>query len=151
MYIKRNDDADDLYTVMFCAQMEDSGNKFAQDIKTYPNPAILLASDRQLKDVTQFQFCYDPFESCIFTIDPTFSIGDFDVTSFSNVYAPNTLQGFPFICLARTKSWRASVNLVNGEKALISAFSYESHLSRHLTCSIHVCHNMRTRSAKKCP
>lgn len=37
---------------MFRAQMEDSRNKFARDIKAYPNPAILLASDCQLKDVT---------------------------------------------------------------------------------------------------
>ena len=69
---------DELYTVMFRAHMEDSGNKFARDIKTYPNPAILLASDRQLNDLCRF--CCDPFETCVLTIDPTFSLGDFDVT-----------------------------------------------------------------------
>ncbi len=56
---------------MFRAQMEDSGNKFARNIKAYPNPAILVASDRQLNDVARFR-C-DPFESCVLTIDPTFS------------------------------------------------------------------------------
>ena len=71
-------DGDALYTVMFRAQMDDSGNKFARDIKAYPNPTILLASDRQSNYVGRF--CCDSFESCVLTIDPTFSLGDFDVT-----------------------------------------------------------------------
>ncbi len=50
---------DALYTVMFRAQMEDSGNKFARNIKAYPNHAILVASDRQLNDVARFR-C-DPY------------------------------------------------------------------------------------------
>ena len=69
---------DALYAVMFRAHMEDSGNKFARDIKAYPNPAIIVASDRQLNDVAQF--CCGPFESCVLTIDPTFNLGEFDVT-----------------------------------------------------------------------
>ena len=67
-------DAYDLYTIMFRAHMEDPGNKFARNIKAYPNPAILLASDHQLKDISRF--CCDPIESCVLTIDPTFSLGN---------------------------------------------------------------------------
>ena len=36
----------------------------------------------------------------------------------------------------------------DGEKALIDAFSHEFHFSRHLTCFIHVCRNVKEELAK---
>ena len=44
---------DELYTVMLRAQMEDTV-KYARDIKTFPEPAILLATDQQLADLSRF-------------------------------------------------------------------------------------------------
>lgn len=74
-------EANELYTVMLQAHLEDMDKKYAQDIKTYPEPAILLANDRQLNDLARF--CCDGFEFCVLTVNPTFCLGDFDVTPIS--------------------------------------------------------------------
>lgn len=66
----------DLYTVMLQAHLSDQ--KFSRDIKAYPEPAIIIANERQLNDVARF--CCNPFEFSVLTVDPTFSLGDFDVT-----------------------------------------------------------------------
>ena len=71
-------EANELYTVMLQAHLEETDKTFARDIKAYPEPAILLASERQLNDVSRF--CCDSFEYSVLTVDPTFSLGDFDVT-----------------------------------------------------------------------
>ena len=150
-------DGDALYPVMFRAQMEDSGNKFATDIKAYPNPAVLLASDRQLNCVGCF--CCDSFESCVLTIDPTFSLGDFDVTpaTYHHLLLQSSHTGktpvmigpvlihykkdfqmylfFASSLVGQKKSWINCAFGSDGEKASIDAFSHEFHLSRHLTCS----------------
>lgn len=68
----------DLYCIMLQAQMEDSGNKFVRDVKTYPEPAVVVASEQQLSDIERF--CCNPEMFSILTVDPTFSLGDFDVT-----------------------------------------------------------------------
>ena len=50
--IKKSDD--ELYAVMVKAHLEDSNHKFVRDIKSFPEPAVLLASDQQLQDVVVF-------------------------------------------------------------------------------------------------
>ena len=40
--------ASDLYSIMLNAQLEDTNKKFIRDVKTYPEPAIVVASDQQL-------------------------------------------------------------------------------------------------------
>lgn len=70
--------ADELYSVMFQAKQEDQNNTFVRDIKVLPDPAILIAKDYQLDDLVRFST--NSTEHCILTIDPTFSLGDFDVT-----------------------------------------------------------------------
>lgn len=47
-------------------------------LKAYPDPAIVLASDQKLCDLERF--CCNLSDFCVFTVDPTFSFGDFDVT-----------------------------------------------------------------------
>ena len=68
--------ADDLYTIMFRALSEEEA--FVRDIKVLPEPAIILAHDYQLHDLSRF--CTLPSSNCVLTIDPTFSLGPFDVT-----------------------------------------------------------------------
>lgn len=63
---------------MLQAHLEDTDRKFARDIKAYPEPAIVLGYDRQFADVARF--CCDSFEFGVMTVDPTFCLGDFDVT-----------------------------------------------------------------------
>ena len=42
-----------------------------------PEPAVVVATDRQLDDV---RFCTASTEFSILTVDPTFNVGDFDIT-----------------------------------------------------------------------
>ena len=70
-------ESDELYSIMLQAHMESGGEKFIRDVKTYPEPAIVLATEQQLIDIERF-CCQSPF--CVLTVDPTFSLGDFDVT-----------------------------------------------------------------------
>ena len=58
---------------------EDTASKFIRAIRTAPDPAIVLADDCQLNDMARF-CTSSTSEFCIFTIDPTFSLGEFDVT-----------------------------------------------------------------------
>ena len=67
--------ADELYSIMFKARQELI--TFVRDIKVLPEPAIILALDYQLDDLVRFATNDD---HCVLTIDPTFSLGKFDVT-----------------------------------------------------------------------
>lgn len=71
-------EGNELHTVMFQVHLEDKDKKFICDIKAYPDPAIVLGSDQQLCDLERF--CCNLSDFCVFTVDPTFSLGDFDVT-----------------------------------------------------------------------
>ena len=54
---------------------ENPSSQFIHAIRTAPDPAIVLSSDYQINDMVRF--C--KLQS-IPTVDPTFSLGDFDVT-----------------------------------------------------------------------
>ena len=43
-----------------------------------PEPAFVLARDQQLDDLVRF--CAIPDDFSVLTVDPTFNLGDFDVT-----------------------------------------------------------------------
>ena len=60
------------------AHTEDPSSKFVRAIRTAPDPAIVVADDCQLNDMTRF--CTSSSEFGILTVDPTFSLGEFDVT-----------------------------------------------------------------------
>ena len=47
----------------------------------FKEPAVIVAFDRQLSDMVKFCTDEDVFD--IVTIDPTFSLGDFDVTNLT--------------------------------------------------------------------
>ena len=69
---------DELGVVMQTAYMEDEGNCFIREMRVLREPAIVLALDRQMNDLTNF--CTSDIKFGIMTIDPTFSLGEFDVT-----------------------------------------------------------------------
>lgn len=52
--------------------------RFVRDVKATPDPALVLANDQQLHDLVHF--CTDSKEFLIVTVDPTFNLGEFDVT-----------------------------------------------------------------------
>ena len=54
-----------------------------RDIKAAPEPAIVMASDRQLDDLVRFCGTPSGAEGLILTVDPTFSLGDFECTAIT--------------------------------------------------------------------
>ena len=69
--------ANELFVVMQRAYAQDPMNKFIRDIKTAPE-LIIIANDQQLTDLVRF--CTSSVEFGVLTVDPTFCLGDFDVT-----------------------------------------------------------------------
>lgn len=77
-------------TVMLQAHLEDTDKKFACAIKAYPEPAIVLASERQLNDFARF--CCNPVDS----------LGDFDV----NLLLLSNLSGKPPVMIGFRKTFQ---------------------------------------------
>ena len=152
--------ADELYSVMFQAKQEDQNNTFVRDIKVLPDPAILIGKDYQLDDLVRFST--NSTEHCVLTIDPTFSLGDFDVTpiTYRHLLLETQRSGNTPVCVGPilvhykkafpTYLFYASslVGLrkdlagllafgTDGEEALAQAFKHEFHFAVHLTCFIH--------------
>ena len=73
----KNDEMDELYSFMQKAEASDS---YIRDIKTSPDPAIVIASDSQLDDLVRI--CAPPtgVEFCVMSVDPTFNLGEFKCT-----------------------------------------------------------------------
>ena len=69
---------DELSIVLQKACMEDGSRKFIREVKTLHEPAIIVARDRQLIDLIRFCTLQEQFG--VMTVDPTFSLGEFDVT-----------------------------------------------------------------------
>lgn len=61
-------------TTFFQAHLEDKDKKFIHDIKAYPDPAVVLASDQHLCDLEEF--CYNLSDFCVLTAHQTFSLKD---------------------------------------------------------------------------
>ena len=152
------DPTDELYTVMFRASNEDSS--FVREIKVLPEPAVILCHDYQLNDLVRFTT--DPNNCCVLTIDPTFSLGPFDVTptTYRHLLLDSRRYGSSPVCIGpimihykksyATYHFFASslvgmrkelAHLVafgtDGEEALYDAFSNVFHKAVHLSCSIH--------------
>ena len=72
-----DDGMDELYSVM---QQAKANNSYVRDIKTSPDPAIVIASDGQLDDLVRFCAPLAGVESCVMTVDPTFNLGEFECT-----------------------------------------------------------------------
>ena len=142
-------DADDLYTIMLQAHLEHSTkDKFVREIKAFPEPAIVVATSQQLNDVARF--CTDPQDYCVLTVDPTFCLGDFDVTptTYRNlllkcrktghhpvmigptmIHYTKTFTSYMFLASSIVGQCRETEQVrvfgTDGEKALIDAFSHE--------------------------
>ena len=69
---------DELFVVMQRAYSDDPAHKFIRAVNAAPEPAIVVATASQLNDLARF--CTSSFESSVLTVDPTFCLGDFDVT-----------------------------------------------------------------------
>ena len=160
--------ADELYEVMFAAKQEEKGSKYIRAIKVIPDPALILATDSQINDLNQF--CTDGETFCVMTVDPTFSLGDFDVTpvTYRNLLLQSRRTGNAPVCIGPVmihyrKTYetylffasslvgmsRGLIHLkafgTDGELALSDAFSHEFSSADHLICSIHMQRNIKQK------
>lgn len=69
---------DPLFMVMEQSKICESGDKFVRVVTASPEPMCILATDQQLADLIRFSTNCNHF--CVLSIDPTFSLGDFNVT-----------------------------------------------------------------------
>ena len=163
--------ADELFVVMQRAYAQDPMNKFIRDIKTAPEPAIIIANDQQLTDLVRF--CISSVEFGVLTVDPTFCLGDFDVTpiTYRHLLLETRRNNQPPVFLgpilvhyrktfASYLSFASSLIGQNrqlegiraigtdGEQPLIDAFLHEFGFAQHLTCFIHVRRNVMEKLAE---
>ena len=64
--------ADQVFAIMQSAKQEDVIGKFVRETRPSPEPAFVLARDRQLDDLVRFCTVADDFS--ILTVDPTFKV-----------------------------------------------------------------------------
>ena len=163
---KRTSQDDDLFHVV---QLCKSGGyaRYIRDIRAAPEPSIILATDRQILDLVKF-CTQNPF--CVMTVDPTFNLGEFDVTVVtyrqmlleSSRYSKHPVFVGPIMIHYR-KTHQTYLNFIStliglqpelanikafgtdGEEALYTAFSNALNSSTHLICSIHLRRNIKQK------
>ncbi len=142
------------------AHLEDPQHKFIRHVKMSPEPAIILYTDAQFQDLVRF--CTRTTQHCVLTIDPTFSLGDFDVTvmTYRNLLVKSERTGQPPIFIGPIMiHYRKSFGTylffassivgecsdlqslqafgTDGEKALYDAMQHTFPNAAHLLCSRH--------------
>ena len=161
---------DDLFVIMQEAHTQDPQHKFVRDIKTSPEPAVVLANDQQLQELVNFGTSSSEFG--IVTIDPTFTLGAFDVTPVTyrhllletrrNKQPPIMLgpilihyrKSFVtyFVFASSLIGLKRSLEGIRAfgtddDQTLIDAFNHviEFGFSQHLTCFVHVRRNIKEK------
>ena len=79
---------DMLFVVMEQCKVAQKNDLFVQDVICALEPMAVLCNEQQLIDINRF--CCQPFNFCIFGIDPTFNLGEFSITAM--VYRHLILQ-----------------------------------------------------------
>ena len=164
---------DEFATVLHKAFMEDSTKQFIREIKPLREPAIVVARDQQITDLERF--CTFESEFGIMTIDPTFSLGQFDVTvttyrylllecrrtgdspvfiSPSMIHFKKTFSTYLFFAstLVGLKPELCHLRCfgTDGEEALYTAFQHAFPESIHLQCFNHVRRNIKAKLQELC-
>lgn len=89
---------DPLFMVMEQSKLCEAGDKFVRVVTGCPEPMCILATDQQLDDLVRFSTNNGRFG--VLSIDPTFSLGDFNVTcvAYRNLLVrDNRTDQFPII------------------------------------------------------
>ncbi len=156
---------DELYVMM---QQSKAGDGFVRDIKISPDPAIVVARDRQLDDLVRFCATPTGVESSILTVDPTFCLGDFECTPTTYrhlllttrrygtapvfvgpvlIHYRKNFASFLFFAASLVALRRSLEGLrsfgTDGEQALVDAFLQEFRFAVHLYCFIHSRNNIK--------
>ena len=160
--------ADQVFAIMQSAKQEDVIGKFVRETRPSPEPAFVLARDRQLDDLVRFCTVADDFS--ILTVDPTFNLGDFDVTptTYRHCLLESARSGNSPVLIGPTMiHYRKTFHTylffastliglrqelqglrafgTDGEKALVDAFSHEFRYAMHLTCFNHFRQNVKRK------
>ena len=163
---------DELFIAMTECKSKDITAQFVRDVKAAPDPALVLATDQQLDDMQRFCTCADEF--CVATVDPTFNLGDFDVTplTYRHLLLETKRSGNcpvflgPLLIHHRknfaTYLYFASTLVglrrefeklrafgTDGEEALVDAFSHEFGFAIHLSCMIHLRRNVKEQLCQR--
>ena len=158
--------ADQVFTIMQQTKLDDHAGKFVRDCRPCPEPAFVLARDQQLDDLVRF--CTLPGNFSVLTVDPTFNLGDFDVTptAFRNLLLESVRYGTHPIMIGPTLvHYRKTFGTylffassliglrpelralqafgTDGEKALADAFGHEYRYATRLSCFIHCRQNIK--------
>ena len=159
---------DQMFAIMQEAKVGDRYGKFVRDTRLAPEPAFFLARDRQLLDIKRF--CTVPSGFSILTVDPTFKLGNFDVTPITYhhqlletvryktsplfigptlIHYRKTFNTYVFFASSLIGLHRDLQGVrafgTDGEKALADAFKHEFRYATHLTCFIHFRRNIKMR------
>lgn len=159
---------DELFVVMQRAHSQDPSSQFVRGIRTTPDPAIVVFTNNQLNDM--IRFCTSAVEFCILTVDPTFSLGDFDVTPITYrhllletdrgkthpvflgptlIHYRKTFATYLFFSSTLIGASPALQGIrafgTDGEQALSQAFKHGFPYSHHLLCSIHMRRNVKEK------
>ena len=159
---------DQVFAMMQSAKVGDSLGCFVRETRSSPEPAFVLARDRQLDDLVRFCAIADSFS--VLTVDPTFNLGDFDVTPTTYrhcllisprsgkspimigpimIHYRKTFHTYLFFASTLIGLRRELAGLrafgTDGEKALADAFLHQFHYASHLTCFIHCRRNIKVQ------
>lgn len=146
------------------------GKKFVREVIAAPEFSILLASDQQLKDIERF--CCNPESFSIVGVDPTFNLGEFNLTVSTYRHlllktdkGVNPVRMGP-VLIHQRKTFSSYVNLPfsmikhnprlsgvlvtgsDGEKPLKDALNTGFSSAVHLLCDIHMEDNVKAKLAK---
>ena len=146
-----------------------SENAFVRVVNAAPYPMMVLAFDWMLDDIVRF--CTVPGNFSVLSVDPTFSLGSFDVTvtTYSHLmlnpkdkkFKHPTMIGPLFIHVRKDfsayhffasslVSLRHELHQLqcfgsDGEAALVKAFSTVFSKASHLRCFLHFCENIERK------
>ena len=165
-----DDDHDALLSVMaMCKQSMDKDEEpFVRIVTSAPEPMSIMCTNSQLNDMERF--CTDPYMFSVFSVDPTFNLGDFSltVTSFSNLLLKNERNGkhpvmigpmmvhqrkvfstYHFFASSLVSLKPALSNLLafgtDGEECLFNAFSVQFAQACHVRCFLHFRDNCKAK------
>ncbi len=158
--------SDELFVVMQQAKLGDHVGLFVRDLKAAPEPAIVVARDYQLQDLVRFATVEHKFS--IVTVDPTFCLGEFDMTPITyrhlllqscRTHRPPVFVGPMLVHYRKTFSTYVffASSLIglkrelqgvrafgtDGEEELVKALSHEFSFGLHLSCFIHMKRNIK--------
>ena len=164
------EESDALLSVMvMCKETMGKGDDpFVRIVTSAPEPMCILCTYAQLLDIEHF--CTDPIKFGPFSVDPTFDLGDFNVTvtSYRNLLLQNRrsrknpvmvgpmlihrrklFTSYHFLA-SQLVSMKPSLSQLqafgtDGEECLYTAFSTQFPNARHLRCFLHFRDNCKAK------